>query len=260
MSIKGKVAWITASGGGIAEHIAMLFAKEGAKLVLCDINKEGLDKVAAACISLGAEVLAVPYDAGSIEDTDNVFKQAISRFGTIDILVNNVGIAGPTDPIENMSVADWDDTMAVNLRSCFYCTKLVVPGMIKNGGGKIVNIGSIAGKRPHPNRSAYSTSKMGMIGFTRTAADELGKHEITVNLVCPGPVIGPRIEFAYRNRAKAKGITYEELLVRENEGRALKRMVPPEDIASMVLFLSDAEKSNSITGQDYNVNCGATYD
>lgn len=260
MSIKGKVAWITASGGGIGESIAQLFAKEGAKLVLCDINEEGLKKVAADCTALGAEVLAVPYDAGSYEDTDNVFKEAMARFGTIDILINNAGIAGPTDAIVNVSVDDWDKTMEVNLRGYFYCTKLVAPVMIENGGGKIVNISSTTGKRTLINRSPYAASKMGIIGFTRTAADELGKHDITVNAICPGSVMGPRLEFVYRNKAKAKGITYEELVAQEMEGRPLKRMVPPGDIAHMALFLSDTEKSNSITGQDINVNCGIYMD
>ena len=256
MSIKGKVAWITASGGGIGEAIALTFAKEGAKLVLCDINEEGLKNVADKCKTIGAEVLAVQYDAGCIESTNNVFKKAVERFGTINILINNAGIAGPTDGVEDVDADEWDKTLEVNLRSHFYCTKLVVPGMIKAGGGKIVNISSTAGKRTHINRTAYASSKMGIIGFTRTAADELGKYDITVNAICPGTVSGPRIEFVLRKKAEANGMTYEDFMVKELATRPLKRMVPPEDVAKMALFLSDVETSNCITGQDINVNCG----
>jgi len=260
MSIKGKVAWITASGGGIGECTAELFAKEGANLILCDINEEGLNNVAEKCRALGADVLAVQYDAGCTESTDNVFNEAIKYFGTIDILVNNAGIAGPTDPVEEVDSDAWDKTMEVNLRGCFYCTKLVVPVMIKNGGGKIVNISSTTGKKTLLNRSPYAASKMAIIGFTRTAAEELGKHEITINAVCPGSVAGPRLEFVFQNKAKAKGITYEELYEQEMAGRPLKRLIPPEDVAKLVLFLSDVETSNSITGQDININCGTYMD
>jgi NAD(P)-dependent dehydrogenase (short-subunit alcohol dehydrogenase family) len=257
MSVRGKVAWITASAEGIGKATAIKLAEEGAKIVICDINETQMQKTKSQLELIGVEVLAVPYDAGKTEDIDNVFKEAINRFKTIDILVNNAGVTGPTTPIFETEVADWDKTLEINLRGMFYCIKLVAPYMIKQGGGKIVNLSSRSGKSPLRNRAAYCASKMGVIGLTRVAADELGKYNITVNAICPGLVTGDRQELLYKYRAEEAGITIEELRIRDLERLPLRRFIPPEEIAKMVLFLSDDETSNCITGQDYNVNSGS---
>jgi len=256
MSIKGKVTIITASAAGIGKATALLFAREGARLVICDINEEEINKTEGEIAAIGAEVLSLKCDVGKIEDIDNLFTKTIERFGTVNILVNNAGIAGPTKLITEVEPKEWDLTLGVNLRSAYYFIKKAAPYMMKQGKGKIVNISSQSGKIALPKRSPYCASKMGIIGLTRCVAAELGKYDITVNAVCPGAVSGPRLDLVYENLAKAEGVSVETFMERRLGTLPLKRLVPPEDIAAMVLFLSDDEKSNSITGQDINVNCG----
>lgn len=257
MSIRGKVALITASASGIGKATALRFAREGARLVLCDINDDEIRNTEVELTASGAEVLALYCDVGKIDEIDNLFAKAIERFGTVDILVNNAGIAGPTKPVTEVEPHEWDLTLGVNLRSTYYCIKKAAPYMIKQGRGKIVNLSSQSGKKALPNRSPYCASKMGVIGLTRCVADELGKHNITVNAVCPGAVGGRRLDLVFENLAKARGISVEMVWEEFFEKLPLKRVVPPEDIAELILYLSDEEKSNSITGQDISINCGA---
>lgn len=257
MSVKDKVVWITAAAGGIGKAAAELFAKEGAKLCICDIDEGRLAEVKADLEKAGAQVVAVPYDATKTEDMDKVFKALIDTYGTVDVLVNNAGITGPSKSLLEITADEWDTTLEANLRSVFYCMKLAVPYMIKKGGGKVVNISSVSGKNPLINRSPYTASKMGVMGLTRTAAAEFGKHNITVNAICPGPVEGPRLDWVRKSVAEANGSTYEEFMKTAYNNQPLKHDVPPADIAQAILFLSDAERSNSVTGIDMNVACGA---
>ncbi len=257
MSLHGKVVLITGSGSGIGKAVAKRFAEEGARLAICDVNPEFLSATEKELKEQGAEVLAVEYNAQVPADIKKVFGAMIARYGTIDVLVNNTGIAGPTKPIVDMELEEWDQTLEVNLRGAFYCIKLAAPYMIEKGEGKIVSMSSMSGKKSLPNRSPYCASKMGIIGLTRTAAEELGKYNINVNAVCPGAVAGPRLDSVFANLAKSQGTTPEAAANRFFEPSFFKRAVPPEDIAEMVLFLSDGERCRSITGQDFNVNCGA---
>ena len=256
MSIENKVAWITASGDGIGKACALLFARQGARLALCDVNEEALAATKREARALGAEVLAIPYDADQTAEIKKVFDALIERYGRVDILVNNAGIAGPVSPIFEVEVEEWDRTLEVNLRGSFYCIKLAAPYMIKQGGGKIVNMASTSGKSPLLNRSPYCASKMGMIGLTRVAALELGKYGITVNAVCPSNVAGPRLDFVFENLAKAKGVSPQEILKQNLAETPLPHLTSPEDVAEAVLFFSDHEKSRSVTGEDFNVSCG----
>lgn len=256
MSIKGKIVIITASAEGVGKVTALRFSKEGAKVVICDINDEELKKTESEITSLGAEVLALHCDIGKIEDIDNLFDVTIKRFKTVNILVNNAGIAGPTKPIIEVEPEEWDLTLNVNLRGQYYCIKKAAPYMIEQGKGKIVNLSSVAGKKASPYRSPYCASKMGVIGLTRVVAEELGKYNITVNAICPGPIAGKRMNLAYENLVRVEGLPVKKVKESSLNQLPLKRMVSPEDVAEMILFLSDDQKSNSITGQDINVNCG----
>lgn len=255
MSIKNNVALVT-SAGAIGTAIAVKFAKEGANVIVSDIDAEKLEKTQKDLEAYGTKIVTVPCNMGVIEDIDRVFDAVEHNFGKLDILVNTAGIAGPTKSIVDLSVEEWDFTMDVNLRSQFYCIKKAAPYMIKAGFGKIVCMSSQSGKRALDSRSPYCASKMGILGLARVAALELGKYNITVNSVCPGPVDSERIISVWTNAAKAQGLTFEEVRERWMQPAMLKRLVPVEDIAEAVLFFSDEEKSNSITGQDLNVNVG----
>jgi NAD(P)-dependent dehydrogenase (short-subunit alcohol dehydrogenase family) len=256
MTVKGKITLITGSAGGIGKCTAELFAKEGARLLICDIDPATLAQTEKELKGLGAEVVSEVYNARKIPDIDRVFKKLADSYGDIDILINNTGIAGPTKPIVEMSAEEWDETLEVNLRGSFYCIKLAAPYMIKKNSGKIVSLSSQSGKKSLPNRSPYDASKMGIIGLTRCAADELGGYKINVNAVCPGAVEGPRLDKVFEGQAKSRGITAEEARSEFTKPAFLKRTVPPQDVAQLILFLCDDERSRSITGQDFNVNCG----
>jgi len=182
----------------------------------------------------------------------------MEKYGRVDVLVNNAGVAGPTSPIQEVEPDAWDYTLAVNLRSPFYCIKLVVPVMTEQGGGKIVNIASQSGKVPLLNRTAYCASKMGVIGLTRTAALELGRSNITVNAVCPGSVAGPRMEFVFTAVAQSKGMTVDQVKEIHYATAAIPAAIETAQIADAVLFLADKEKSSAITGVDFNVNNGSS--
>lgn len=255
MSIKKKFALIT-SVGAIGYAIALKFVQEGANVMVSDIDEARLKTVQEELSAYGTKVVAVPCNMGRLEDIDCMFDVLEAEFGGLDILVNVAGIAGPTKSIIDMPVEDWDSTMNINLRSQFYCIKKAAPYMIKAGYGKIVCMSSQSGKRALDSRSPYCASKMGVLGLARAAALELGKYNITVNSVCPGPVDSDRIVQVWTNMAEAQGITFEEMRDRWMQPAMLKRLVPVGDIAEAVLFFSDEEKSNSITGQDLNVNVG----
>src|SRR5262249_20878891 len=159
---------------------------------------------------------------------EKMVADTLKAFGRIDILINNSGIAGPTALVHQIKREDWDQTMAVNITGTFLCCKHVVPHLINQGSGRIINITSIAGLRGYAWRSPYCSSKWAMIGFTRTLAEEVGKYGITVNAIAPGAVRGPRIEDVIRNRAQQTNRPYEDVEREYVEPTALKRMVEEE--------------------------------
>ncbi len=165
------------------------------------------------------------------------------------------GIAGPTKNIEEITLEEWEQTMAVNIRGMFLCCKHCVPMMKKNRRGWIVNISSVSGKRPLTQRTPYTTSKMGVIGLTRTLAAEVGQSGIRVNAICPGATAGPRIEGVLKGIMEHTGKSREEAAAEFVGGSVLKCFVEPTDIAAMVAFLC-SDDSRMMTGQDINVTAG----
>ena len=163
---------------------------------------------------------------------------------------------GPVKRVEDITVDEWEETMAVNLRGMFLCCKHAVPVMKRQGGGNIVNISSVTGKRPLTERVPYATSKMGVIGMTRTLAAELGRWKIRVNAVCPGAVIGPRLDRVMEGVMKFSGKTREEVIAARTEASPLRSFVDPKYIAAVVAFLC-SEDAAMVTGQDINVSAGA---
>ena len=255
MKLEGKVAIVTGGGGGIGRAIALRFAREGAGVVVAGPTEEKIRAVEKEILESGRHAFAVRADVAEEADVEQMVAATLEKFSRIDILVNNAGIAGPTALVPNVSREDWDRTFAVNLTGAFLCAKHVLPHLIEQRSGCIINITSIAGLQAYAYRSPYCASKWGMIGLTQTLAEEGGRYGVTANAIAPGPVRGPRIERVIRNRAEEMKLPYEEVVSQYVEPTALKRMVEEEDIAAMSVFLASDEGRN-ITGETLNISAG----
>ena len=197
---KSKRIAITAGASGIGKSIADRLCAEGHKVVLCDIDRQGFGQFTQAkCIQADVAVEA---------DVKHFMEQAISVMGGLDVLVNNAGVAGPTEGVENVSFEDWKQTLGVNLDGTFLATKYAVPELRAATGGSIINIASSSALFGTPMRSPYSATKWAIIGLTKTWAMELGKDNIRVNAICPGCVAGPRIEGVIEREAQKRGCAY----------------------------------------------------
>ncbi|MDQ2856447.1 MAG: SDR family oxidoreductase [Acidobacteriota bacterium] len=255
MKLENQSAIVTGGGHGIGKAIALALAQEGANILICGRHDDTLQQTAVEIRQLGQQGFAVVCDVAHEDQVDAMIKSARSAFGSINILVNNAGIVGPTAPITNVSKADWDHTLAVNLTSAFLCSRAVLPGMIERRSGKIINISSVAGRTAYALRAPYAASKWGMIGLSRTLAQEVGAHNIQVNAVLPGPTAGERMQRVIDRRAQELGQSSADVEKQYVEGTALKRMVDPAHVAATVVFLASTA-GDSITGQAIEVTAG----
>lgn len=255
MSLGGQTAIVTGAGRGIGRAISLELADKGADVVIADLDQEEMAKTKAEVENRGQEALSVELDLREPELVERAVARALEEFGAIDILVNNAGISGPTLSCDEMPIEEWDNTLAINLRGTFLMCREVIPSMKEREYGRIVNIASVSGKRPVPNRTPYATSKMGMIGFTRSLAAEVGEYNINVNTICPGSVEGPRIERVFERHAEARGTTREAIKEGELGKSARKELVEPESVAMTVSMLCSST-SDQMTGQDLNVSAG----
>jgi NAD(P)-dependent dehydrogenase (short-subunit alcohol dehydrogenase family) len=254
MRLDGKVAIVTGGGTGIGAAVAERFACEGAKVVICGRRAEPLEKVKQKIERAGGQVVAVPCDSATEAGVKHLFEQALQAFGTVDILVNNAGIAGPVGFIWELDLAEWEETLRVNLTGPWLCSRAAATIMMVRRYGKIVNIGALGGKRPLPRRTPYTATKMGLVGLTRTLASELGEYNINVNLISPGLVETPRVE----ELASKFSTSAEEIRRFWASQAALKRVSEPEDVAALAAFLASDEARN-ITGIDITVDAGTWY-
>ncbi len=251
LDLTGKRAIISAGGAGIGRRTAELFTAAGARVVTCDLDADALEAAKASIPGLEGSVCNV----ADAEAYQAFLENAIDRLGGLDIMVNNAGTAGPTAPVEEVSLEDWTACLTVNMTSAFLGTRTAVPALKKAGGGSIVNLSSAAGKFAFPMRSPYSAAKFGIVGFTRTCAMELGQYGIRVNCIQPGPVEGARIDRVIRAKAEAQGISENAMRDQMTSGTHLRSFVTASDIAHQILFLcSDA--GCRITGQALSVDAG----
>lgn len=233
---------ITAGASGIGREMARAFVANGAKVFVCDIDRAGLAELARELPGLVTGLC----DVSEREQIERMVTDAAQALGGIDVLINNAGIAGPTAPVAELDPEAWEKVLQVNLTGTFNVTRLVIPHLIRAGGGAIINMSSAAGRFGYPNRGAYATSKWGLIGFTKTLSIELGDHGIRVNAILPGPVDGPRIQKVFEGRAQVSGRTIEEVTQESMANQSIKALVDPRDIAALAFFLaSDAGKSLS---------------
>ncbi len=255
MKLEGKVVVVTGASQGIGRQIAVDCAAEGADLALAARSADALEETADLVRGHGRAAQVIPTDVTDPESVDGLARAVLERWGRVDVLVNNSGIAGPSAPLWEVPPDEWDTTMAVNVTGVFWCCRALMPAMVERGAGSVVIIGSITGKRPLLNRSAYATSKAALIGLTRTLAEEAGPHGVRVNLLSPGAVAGPRIDRVFEMQAEAQGLSPEEIREQFLALSPLRQLVQPSDVSRMVVFLASDDAAR-ITGADMNVTSG----
>ncbi len=245
--IKGKVAIVTASAGaGIGQGVARALANHGANVVICDIHSERTPKVAIDIKNnSGVDTLPVLCDITKADDVRNMVEKTLSTFGRIDILINNAGV-DRNEPVVAMSDKTWDFVISVNLKGTFHCCRAVLPTMLNQKSGRIVNMASVSAWVDIDNGAAYSASKAGIIGFTRALATEVATQGITVNAIAPGFILND-----YISRVPEAMQLFEKY----KDRILLGRYGTPADIANMALFLVSDEAS-FITGETMCVSGG----
>jgi NAD(P)-dependent dehydrogenase (short-subunit alcohol dehydrogenase family) len=251
-----RVTLITGASQGIGRELALAFASTGDSLVLAARNAENLEETAAAAGGHGGEILVVPTDITDPDQVSALGRAARDRFGAVDVLVNNSGIGGPSGPLWELKLEEWRHTFAVNVEGVFLVSQEFLPSMIERGSGSVIIIGSITGKRPLWGRTPYASTKAALIGLTRTLALEAGEHGVRVNLVSPGFVAGPRLDWVIESQAAGRGVSVDEIRGEMENESPLGRLTQPQDIASAALFLA-SEEASGLTGADLNVNSGA---
>ncbi len=260
MELKDKVAIVTGGSRGIGRAIALAYAQAGADVVVAARSESDLRGVAAEIEAGGRRGLAVVTDLAVPELVEAMVDTTLSEFARVDVLVNNSGIEGPIMGVDEMDMAGWAETLAVNLTGAMLCAKHVLGKcMIARQEGAIINISSISGRKGPATRAAYSSSKFGMIGLTQSLAMEGGRHGIRVNCIAPGLTVGDRIERVLRKAAQLSGRPYEEVVSGANRRSALGRMVTPEEVAALAVFLA-SDRSSGITGQTINCDAGLEMD
>jgi len=238
MKLKDKVAIVTGAGTGIGRAIALAYVQEGASVVLVGRTQETLAKVAEEVVALGGEALVVRASVSKPADVRRVVEEALARFGKIQILVNNAGVFIYKGFLD-LSLKDWDDTIDTNLKGIFLCCQAVLPGMIKQKQGNIINISSIHGKIGDANLAAHCASKFGVIGLTQALAREVIDYNINVNVICPGQV-------------KSNWIDEPEVLP-----TPLSTRLKPADVARVAVFLASPD-SSIMTGSVVDVFGGTS--
>jgi NAD(P)-dependent dehydrogenase (short-subunit alcohol dehydrogenase family) len=255
MNLTNQVALVTGAGQGIGKASALALAAAGAHVVVADIVREKAEETAEAIMSRQRRSLAVQVDVGDLKEIDRMVRATLDGFGQIDILLNNAGVTRRADIME-ITEADWDRIHRVNAKGVFFCLQRVAQEMIPRRSGRIINIASIAGKGyAGTSNAAYAASKGAVISLTKTAAQQLGRHNINVNAVCPGVTRTALSDANLEVRAKQDGVTVAEMERRRAAVIPLERVNDPEDIAAMVVFLASAGARN-ITGQSFNVDGG----
>jgi len=257
LSLTGKAGIITGPAKGMGAAISRAFAAEGARLALIGRDTKAIEPVATEVRAAGTEAIVIPCDLTDPKQCDAAAAKAKAAFGRIDFLVNVAGGSGPVGKTGvETTPEEFDDIVTLNMNGCFHTMRSVLPSMIEQRYGKIVNVGGTFGMRGRAGRVAYSASKWGLRGITKSFALEVGPHNINVNCVAPGMVDGPRFrDKVCADMAKKLGITLEEAMERHAADYALRRVTLDEDVANACLFLA-SDVSRQITGVDLPVDGG----
>jgi NAD(P)-dependent dehydrogenase (short-subunit alcohol dehydrogenase family) len=238
-----KVVLITGAGAGLGYACALAFADAGAKLAITDIAPDALDKAVADLQENGAEVLGLINDASDSSDVNTMLDAIVERFGRLDIAVNNAGTATPLQEFHEVGEAEFDRVMAVNLKGVWLCMQAEIRQMLKQGGGRIVNVASATSRNTYPNASPYVTSKFAVAGLTRTVAVEYANRDIRINAICPGNVATPLV------------VSLVEDLSVLAKKHAINRLGTPQEVANGVMYLA-SDLSSFSTGSLLEVDGG----
>lgn len=255
MRMKDKVVIVTGGGKGIGRAISFAFAAEGAIVVMAARDLSGMEATTEEIRSRGGRADAIVTDVRYEDQIKNMVTYTLNKYGQIDILVNNSGIAGPTVNLADIDLNDWNDVMAINLTGPMLCAREILKPMIVARKGNIINISSEGGRSGYPMRGPYSVSKRGLIALTETLAIEAGEYGIRVNCISPGRVRGERIENVVRAKAELMGLTYDEVMTSLTLDCSLKRLVESSEVAAAAVFLA-SDESSAITGHTLVVSCG----
>jgi 3-oxoacyl-[acyl-carrier protein] reductase len=256
-ALEDRIAIVTGAAKGMGREICLTLARAGAHLALAAREAGPLDTLAREIGKLDRRALVQPTDVTDEAAVRLLVQRTREAFGgRIDILVNAAGITGPVEtPVWEIDAAAWDEVLTANVKGTFLPTKHVLPTMIAQRYGKIVNISGTSGLRGYRNRAAYSSSKWALRGFTRTVALEAGPHNVNVNALHPGIVAGERMDRLCREKARKRGWTPEQVHAEYVQEMALGRVTTAQDIAEAVLFLV-SEVSKNMTGQSVTVDGG----
>jgi NAD(P)-dependent dehydrogenase (short-subunit alcohol dehydrogenase family) len=255
MVLKDKVALVTGSGAGIGEAIAVAMAEAGAHVISVDIDGDAARKAADKAGEFQVKTLAIQADVGDVGDINRMIEGTVAEFGRLDVIVNNAGVTRRAY-IMDLTEEDWDRIHRVNAKGVFFCLQRAAQQMIAQGGGCVINTASIAGRGyAGTSNAAYAASKGAVIALTKTAAQQLGPHNINVNAICPGVTRTPLSDRNLAVRAEEQGVSREEALANHLKPIPIGRANQPEDIAALAVFLASPGARN-ITGQAYNVDGG----
>lgn len=249
MQVENKIVIVTGAGSGIGKATALHFAKHGATVVVSDIHVESAQKVVAEIITNGGNATANQCNVAKFEEVENLINSTVSEFERLDVIVNNAGIGPNLLRTDQATLKDWDKVIAVNQTGVFYCMKLALQQMLKQGGGNIVNIASLAGLKASPNNISYSASKFAVVGMTKSAAMEYATKNIRVNAVCPGYT-----ESALLNQLLGAKPEMDAVL---KSVIPMKRYGKANEIAEAVVWLA-SDSTKFITGQTITLDGGTS--
>jgi 3-oxoacyl-[acyl-carrier protein] reductase len=257
MRLNGRVALVVGATGHLGRAISQALASRGASVTIHYLAHEDEAKgIARRIVEAGSRSIVVKADISVSHDVEEMVSTVVEKFGTIDILINAAGISPSTDPVIDLDEATLDRILEVNLKGPFLCCKFVAPIMIKKRYGRIVNMSSIFARNAPARRAAYSASKHGLIGLTQALSKELATYNITVNAVCPGPMMSPLVHDTFEKIARDAGISVDEYYKARQSKIPIGRLGEPDELAAVVLFLV-SDMARYVTGAVLDVTGGA---
>ena len=257
MRLEGKIALVTGGGKGLGKAISLAYAREGADIIVSSRTQSALQEAVREIEAMGRRGLAIVTDLRDPEGIEAMVDRALQKFDKIDILVNNSGVDGPIMKVVDMDLNAWNELFTINMTGAMLCSKYVLKkSMIPRQSGIIVNIASGTGRLGSALRSAYSASKAGLISLNQSLAWEVGRYGIRVNCIAPGAVPSKRVDEVMKELSKGMGISIEEITKKTLARSPLGRMVTPDEVSALAVFLA-SEESSAMTGQTVNCTAGA---